>query len=135
MLPDWPPGTVAVLTTGGGPPHAIPVSTALRAGPTTAVLGLARTRTSLARLHADPRVALTILAKGDVAVTALGTAHVLDEIAGGVVAVRVEVDDVQDHNQPTYVIEDGVRWRWVDPDAERRDAEVRAALQRVADGE
>ena len=32
MLPDWPDGTVAVLSTGAGPPHAIPVSTAVRAG-------------------------------------------------------------------------------------------------------
>ena len=30
MLPEWPEGTVAVLSTAG--PHAIPVSTAVRAG-------------------------------------------------------------------------------------------------------
>jgi hypothetical protein len=65
-LPDWPPGTVAILATGGGRPHAIPVSTA-------------------------------------------------------------------DHGQPTFEIEAGVRRRWTDPDAERRDAGVRAALLELVD--
>ena len=32
MLPTWPDGTVAVLSTGAGAPHAIPVSTAVRSG-------------------------------------------------------------------------------------------------------
>ena len=131
MLPDWPPGTPAVLATAGEAPHAIPVSTARRAGDRTLLLGLAPSRTSLARLRADPRVALTVLAGDDVAFTAHGRAVVVGE-AAGVVAVRVDVDDVQDHRQPTFVIENGVRWRWTDPDAERRDAEVRAALDNLA---
>ena len=33
VLPEWPDGTVTVLSTGAGPPHAIPVSTAVRSGP------------------------------------------------------------------------------------------------------
>ena len=53
-LPDWPPGTVAILSTAGGAPHAIPVSTAVRAGPRRVLLALARTRASLARLRDDP---------------------------------------------------------------------------------
>jgi flavin reductase (DIM6/NTAB) family NADH-FMN oxidoreductase RutF len=105
-LPDWPPGTVTILATGAGAPHAIPVSTALRTGPRTVVLALAKRRESLARLREDPRCALTILAAG-VAVT------------------------VHDHDQPTFEIEAGVRWRWTDADAERGDAEVRAALSRL----
>jgi hypothetical protein len=96
------------------------------------LLGLAPSRASLARLRSDPRVALTVLAAGDVAFTAHGRATVVAEDAAGVVAVRVDVDDVQDHGQPTFVIEDGVRWRWTDAEAARRDAEVRAALGNLA---
>ena len=69
-LPDWPAGTVAVLPTGAGEPHAIPVSTPVRKGPRTVVLALGRE--SLARLYEDPRCALTILAAGNVAATAIG---------------------------------------------------------------
>jgi hypothetical protein len=131
MLPDWPPGTPAILATAGEAPHAIPVSTARRADGRTVLLGLAPSRTSLARLRADPRVALAVLAGGDVAFTAHGRATVLGD-AAGVVAVRVDVDDVQDHTQPTFVVEEGVRWRWTDAEAKRRDAEVREALGNVA---
>jgi hypothetical protein len=132
MLPLWPPGTPAILATAGDAPHAIPVSTAIRAGARQVLLGLAPSRASLARLRSDPRVALTVLAAGDVAFTAHGRATVVAEDAAGVVAVRVDVDDVQDHGQPTFVIEDGVRWRWTDAEAARRDAEVRAALGNLA---
>jgi len=131
MLPDWPPGTPAILATAGEAPHAIPVSTAVRAGERAVVLGLAASRASLARLREDPRVALAVLAAGDVAFTAHGRAVVLGD-AAGVVAVRIDVDDVQDHRQPTFVVEDGVRWRWTDADAERRDGEVRSALGNLA---
>jgi flavin reductase (DIM6/NTAB) family NADH-FMN oxidoreductase RutF len=129
-LPDWPPGTVAILATGGGAPHAIPVSTAVRAGPRTVLFALAPSRESLARLRADPRCALALLAAGDVAVTLYGRAAVAGDV-GGVVAVRLEVDEVQDHGLPTFEIEAGVRWRWRDPEAERRDADVRAGLLKL----
>jgi hypothetical protein len=132
MLPDWPPGTVAFLATAGDVPHVIPVSTALRAGDREVLLGLAPSRASLTRLRADPRAALAVLAAGDVAFTAHGRATVVDELDAGVVAVRLDVDDVQDHAQPTFVIEDGVRWRWTDPEAARRDAQVRGALDSLA---
>jgi flavin reductase (DIM6/NTAB) family NADH-FMN oxidoreductase RutF len=131
-LPDWSPGTVAILATGGGRPHAIPVSTAVRAGPATVLLALARSRESLARLRAEPRCALALLAEGNVAVTLHGRAEVVGEVAGAA-AVRVTVDDLQDHGQPTFEIEAGVRWRWTDPEAERRDADVRAALLALVD--
>jgi hypothetical protein len=126
-LPHWPPGTVAVLASGAGAPHAIPVSALVRAGPRTLLLGLAHRRESLARLREDPRCAVTILAAG-VAVTADGHAEVVNDL-GRVLAVRVEVDAVHDHDQPSFEIEAGVRWRWVDAEAERADAEVRAALE------
>jgi hypothetical protein len=132
VLPDWPPETVTILATAGDGPHAIPVSAAVRAGPCRVLIGLASSRGSLARLRADPRVSLAIVSEA-VAVTAYGRARVLDdEVATGVVAVEIEVDRIVDHDRPTFVIEAGVRWRWTDPDAELRDAEVRAALQRLA---
>jgi hypothetical protein len=90
-------------------------------------------REALERLRAEPRCALVLLAEGDVAVTLYGRATVAGE-AAGVVAVRLDVEEVQDHGQPTFEIERGVRWRWLDAEAEQRDAEVRAALLRLADG-
>ena len=127
-LPDWPEGTAAVLSTGGGAPHAIPVSTALRAGPRTVVLGLALRRESLARLRREPACALTVLAAGDLAFTALGRATVLEE-GERIAAVRIDVERIQDHGTDRFVIDDGVRWRWTDEDAERADAAVREALR------
>jgi hypothetical protein len=130
-VPDWPPGTVAILATAGaGAPHAIPVSTAVKTGPRTVMLALAPSRGSLERLRAEPRCALAVLAAGDVAVTLHGTATEAGE-AAGTVAVRLTVDDVRDHNRPTFAVEDGVRWRWTDPEAEERDGAVRAALIRL----
>ena len=127
MLPEWPEGTVSVLSAGAGAPHAIPVSTALRSGPATVHLALGLRRESLARLRADPRCALTVLAAG-VAVTAHATAAVVGE-NDRVAFVRLDVESVQDHDQPTFELEDGVRWRWTDAEAEAGDAEVRAALR------
>jgi Pyridoxamine 5'-phosphate oxidase len=132
MLPEWPPGTVTILSTSGEAPHAIPVSAAVRAGPRRVLVALAAVRESLARLRADPRVALTILSEGDVALTAHGRAVVVEpSLVEGVVAVEIDVDRVHDHNRPTFVIDGGVNWRWTDPAAAARDAEVRAALQRL----
>jgi hypothetical protein len=128
MIPDWPPGTVAILATAG--PHAIPISTALRAGPTTVLLALGPNRGSLARLREDPRCALALVAE-NLAVTLRGRATIVGD-AAGTVAVRLDVDEVDDHAQPTFAIEAGVRWRWTDPEAERRDTEVREALRRLA---
>ncbi len=135
-LPQWPAGTVAVLaTTGGGAPHAIPVSTARRAGDRAVVLALARSRGSLERLRADSRCALTVLAAGDVAFTARGRARVVAESLPGaenVVAVLLEVDEVRDHGSPRFAIEDGTRWSWADDEAAERDAAVHRALADVA---
>jgi hypothetical protein len=126
-LPDWPPQAVAVLSTGAGAPHAIPVSTAVRTGPRTVVLALADSRESLARLREDPRCALTFVSP-EVTITVHGHAAVAAAVAEGVVAVRIEVDGIQDHDDPRFTIEAGVRWRWTDPGADRRDAAIRAAL-------
>jgi Pyridoxamine 5'-phosphate oxidase len=130
MDTHWPPGTVAVLATSGADgPHAIPVSTAMRAGPDAVLLALGPNRGSLARLRDDPRCALMVIVEG-VAVTLRGRATVVGD-AAGTAAVRVDIDAVDDHQQPTFAIESGVGWRWTDPEAERRDAEVREALRQL----
>jgi hypothetical protein len=123
---------VLILSTAGDGPHAIPVSAAIRAGPRRALIGLARGRGSLARLRADPNVSLTVVAEG-ISVTAYGRAVVVDEgLVEGVVAVALEVERVVDHDRPTFEIQEGVRWRWTDPEAAARDEAVRAALRRLA---
>lgn len=134
-LPEWGPRTVAVLSTGAGPPHAIPVSTAIRTGPLTILLALARRRESLTRLREDARCALTVIAAGNVALTAHGRATIIEEpmaISHRIAAVRIDVEAIQDHGQDQFEIDDAVRWHWTDREAEQRDAEVRAALSRLA---
>ena len=130
-LPQWPPGTVCILATGGEGPHAIPVSTAVRASGDRIVLALGARRGSLSRLREDPRVALTVLAAGDVAFTAHGTARVVeDPLPGidGVVGVEIDVERISSHKRPTFSIADGVAWGWADDEARERDAAVRSAL-------
>ena len=126
-LPQWEPGTPAVLCVHG--PRAIPVSTAYRAGPLRIVLALARRRDSLARLREQPRCALTILAAG-VAVTAYGAADVVDA-DDRVAYLRLDVESVEDHDQPTFTLDEGVRWHWTDERAEAGDADVRARLREL----
>jgi hypothetical protein len=128
-LPDWPAGTVAVLATGAGDgePHAIPVSTAVRRSSRVLVFALGLRRESLARLRSEPRCALTVLAAGNLAFTATGRATVEEE-GERVAVVRLDVSRIQDHGKDTFVIDDGVQWRWTDPNAERADAAVREQL-------
>jgi hypothetical protein len=135
-LPAWAPGTVAVLATGAGAPHAIPVSTATRAGQRTIVLALSLRRESLARLRQDPRCALTFVAGGNLAFTAHGLATIVAEPMAGsdrVAAVRIDVEAIQDHRQDRFEIDAGVRWHWTDADAERQDDRIRAELARLGD--
>jgi Pyridoxamine 5'-phosphate oxidase len=135
VLPEWEPGTVAVLSVGAGRPHAIPVSTAVRIGPRTVVFALSLRREALARLRREPRCALTVMAGGNIALTAHGHATIVEEpmvVSDRVVAVRIDVEAIQDHRQDRFEISDGVRWRWTDPAAEHGDREIRAALARLA---
>ena len=130
ILPEWPAGTVCLLATAGEP-HAIPVSTALRGGESEILLALGARRGALERLRTDPRVALAVLAAGDLAFTAHGSATVAaDPLEGvdGVVAVRIDVERVSDHGRPTFEVEQGVAWSWTDEEARERDERVRAAL-------
>ena len=134
VLPEWTAGTVAVLSTGAGPPHAIRVYTGVRAGDRRVLIALALRRESLARLREDPRCALTVLDVG-VAATAHARAVILEDpmtISDRVAAVALEVDSIQDHDQPRFELLGGVRWRWTDAEAEARDAEIRAALTVLA---
>jgi hypothetical protein len=127
VLPEWPEGTVAVLSTRPG--HAIPVSLVRRAGDRALIVGLAPSRESLANLRAEPRCAVTVIAPG-VAFTAYGRTTVED--AGAIAGVRVDVDEIADHIQDTFEITAGVVWRWTDEEAARRDADARDALRRLA---
>lgn len=133
-LPDWTAGTVAILSTGAGPPHAIPVSTGIRAGDRRVLIALALRRESLSRLREDPRCALTIMSSG-VAVTAHARAQIVEDpmrISDRVAAVALDVESIQDHGQPRFAIEAGVAWHWTDREAETRDAEIRQALTALA---
>jgi hypothetical protein len=123
MLPDFPRRTIAVHSTVDPDPHAIPVSAPVRASVTTIRLSLHRTRDSLARLRANPAVALTVLAEGDIAFTARGRAHVIrdalesdQEYAG----VAIEVEHVDDHRQPSFAVTGGVDREWADDTEKRR---------------
>jgi hypothetical protein len=132
VLPQWPAGTVAILVTGGERPHAIPVSAVVRAGPRRVLIGLAQGRESLARLRRSPQVTVAICAR-DLAVSVDGAATVLDdELGDGVAAVAVEVEAIHDHDRPTFALHAGVAWEWTDRAAARRDADVQAALRRLA---
>ena len=126
ILPDWEPGTPAVLCVAG--PHPIPVSTAVRASDRRIVLALGRERETLARLRENPDAALCLLGRG-VAFTAYGRAEVIREelrAAAHVAAIELEVTRLQDHlaGSRTEVL-DGARWRWTEEaalDDERRIA-------------
>lgn len=122
----WPPGTVAVLVTGG---RAIPVSTAQRLSDGRVAFGLGPERGSLARLRADPACALCVMAEG-MASTLYGTAREAGEVEG-VVALVMEVESEVDHGSERFVIERGVAWRWTDEAAAERDAAVRDGLSRL----
>jgi hypothetical protein len=134
-LPQWAEDTVAILCTGAGWPHAIPVSTVVRAGPRRALVALALRRESLARLREDPRCALAIMAGADIACTAYARARIVQEemsAADGVAAVALDVEAIQDHTQPRFAIDAGVAWHWIDEEACERDRAIRAALAELA---
>ena len=134
-LPEWEPGTVAVLSTGGGRPHAIPVSTGVRAGEARVLIALALRRESLARLREEPRCALTIMGAGNIALTAHARATIMQdpmEVADDVAAVCLDVEEIQDHTQSRFEIESSVTWRWRDLEARERDIAIRAALTELA---
>jgi len=130
MLPTWPPGTPAILCVTG--PHAIPVSSYVRAGDDRIVVALGSRRETLARLRADPAAAFCVLGEG-VAFTAHSQAKVLREsleAAAGNTAVELRVERVQDHlaDGRTELL-DGPRWRWLDAEAETLQPRILAELK------
>jgi hypothetical protein len=117
-LPAWEAGTPALLCVAG--PHAIPVSSYVRAANDRIVVALGARRETLARLRTDPATAFCVLGKG-VAFTARCRASVIKEpleAAPGNVAVELRVERVQDHlaDGRTEIL-DGSRWRWIDVEA------------------
>jgi Pyridoxamine 5'-phosphate oxidase len=134
-LPDWETGTPGVLVTAG--PHAIPVSTAVRAGDDRVLLALGRGRETLKRLRDHPRAALCLLGRR-VAFTAHGRAAVVREAlesAPGVAALELRVERVQDHlaDGRTEML-DGARWRWLDERAARSEPRIIAELEAIGEG-
>ena len=134
ILPDWEQGAPAVLCVTG--PHAIPVSTALRAADRRVVLALGRRRDTLARLRDDPEVALCVLAAG-VAFTAHGRAAVVREELHGaphVAALAIDVERIQDHlaGSRTEILA-AARWRWTEEDAARDEERIVAELRALSD--
>jgi Pyridoxamine 5'-phosphate oxidase len=129
-LPELPVGTVVILATVGvDGPHAIPVSAA-RFGSGELLLALSRTRDSVTRVRAQPRVAVTIVETG-IAQTIRGSAHVAcEELPGAefMAVIAVTIDAIDDHLRPQTRIESGVRWAWADPDMAAKDRSVLAAL-------
>jgi hypothetical protein len=120
-LPTWPTRTIAVLTTlGDDEPHAIPVSAPIRAGDRRILLNLHRTRDSLRRLRERPHVALTILAAENIALTARGSARVIQEPMTGApdyAAIAIDVEQIDDHRQPAFQVQAGADRQWVDESA------------------
>ena len=117
-LPEWSTRTIAVLSTvDGEQPHAIPVSAPVRAGDRRILISLHHTRDSLRRLHGNPYVALVILTGDNIALTARGRAKVVQEpmtVAPEYVAVAIDVEQIDDHRQPGFVVDSGVGRKWLD---------------------
>jgi hypothetical protein len=137
-LPDWPGRTIAVLSTLDDGPYAIPVSAPQRADDHRILLGLRRDRGSLARLRRQPRVALLVLAEGDVAFTARGQATIVQEpmvAAPDYAAIAIDVEQIDDHRQAAFVVESGVDRHWLDADEQRELRERVVALRALASAE
>jgi oxalate decarboxylase len=101
-LPQWPDGTVAVLSTVGQTPHAIPVTAPVRLGDRRIRFNLERSRGSLARLRENPQVALLIMFERDSAFTARGRARIAAEHiteAPDYAAVVLDVEDIDEHRR------------------------------------
>lgn len=132
-LPDWERRAAGLLVVTG--PHAMPISTAVRAGDRRLVFGLARRRETLARLRKDPRAAFALLAEG-VAFTAYGNASVIREKLDGapnMAGVELRVDRIQNHlaDGRTEMLSPA-GWRWRQEEAREADRTVVAAIEMLA---
>jgi oxalate decarboxylase len=136
-LPEWPPRTIAVLSTMADVPHAIPVTAPVRAGDRRVLLSLHRQNGSLRRLRECDEVALTFLVEGDEAFTARGRAQVVEEQmaqAPEFAAVLIDVDQLDDHRLPGEAVESGVAVSLTSERAERGVQQRVDALREMARG-
>jgi hypothetical protein len=132
-LPEWPPRAAGFLIVSG--PHAIPISTAIRAGDRRLLFGLAQGRETLARVRAHPRAAFALLAEG-AAFTAYGSVNVARdrlEAAPNVAALELLVEHLQDHlaDGRTEILA-AASWRWLEEDAREADREVLSEIEALA---
>ena len=138
LLPEWPDKTIAVLSTENGEVHAIPITAPLRVGDRRILFRLKRCRESLARLREHPKVALTIFGKGNLAFTARGPAHVVQEsmvVAPAFAAVAIDVENIDDHRQREFAVDSGVSLDWTNERTQRFLQEHLNALRQVAASE
>ncbi len=129
--------TIAVLVTTDPAPHAIPVSWPVRAGDKRILLSLRHNRGSLSRMRDRPEVALVILAGGDVAFCARGSARVVQEDVDGTgeyAAVAIDVETIDDHRQGAFAVAEGIQ-RTVLDDTELHTLERRVAILRTLSSE
>jgi len=135
--PEWPDKTIAVLSTENGEVHAIPITAPLRVGDRRILFRLKRCRESLARLREHPKVALTIFGKGNLAFTARGPAHVVQDpmvLAPAFAAVAIDVENIDDHRQREFAVDSGVSLDWTNERTQRFLQEHLNALREVAAG-
>ena len=128
-LPHWEPGTAAVLCVPG--PHAIPVSTAIRAGDRRVLLALGRRRETLERLREDAHAALCVMTEG-LAFTAGGRAAVVRaplRSQPSAVALELVVGRLADHlaDGRTEMLSPA-GWRWLDGAARAAEPEILSEL-------
>jgi oxalate decarboxylase len=134
-LPAWPAATIAMLSTVDGGPYTIPVTAPLRAGDRRILFSLKHGRGSLARLRERPQVALLVVAADDVAFTARGAAHVVEEDvpgAPGFAAVALDVEHIDDHRQAAMAVDAGVGVHWTHEDQQQVLREHLGALRDAA---
>jgi hypothetical protein len=95
---------------------------------------LKRCRESLARLREDPKVALTIFAKGNLAFTARGPARAQEPMLAAPMfaVVAIDVENIDDHRQRDLVVDSGVSLDWTDERTQRFVQEHLNALREVA---
>src|SRR5262249_48051097 len=99
---------------------------------------LRRDRGSLERLCQLSHAAVVLLCEGNVAFTARGTAWVVESPMRGAqdyTAVILDVDQIDDHRQPQFVVESGVGRAWVDEEEKQFLGARVAALRELAIGE
>jgi hypothetical protein len=77
----------------------------------------------LLRLREQFLVALTVITEDNIAFTARGPAHIIQEPmteAPDYAAAALEADHIDDHRQAGLLVEGGIDRRWLDQDDQRR---------------